>query len=89
MSPDSPAKHRKFKEKFNLPFTLVADVDHKIAESYGVWVEKSFVGKKYMGIARTTFVIDRDGQVAKVFEKVNPEGHAAEVADVVEGLTAA
>ena len=88
MSPDSPAKHRKFKEKFQLPFTLIADTDHAVAEAYGVWVEKSFLGKKYMGIARTTFVIDRAGRIAKVFEKVNPDGHADDVATVVEGLAA-
>ena len=86
MSPDSPAKHRKFKAKFALPFTLLADTDHAVSEAYGVWVEKSMMGKKYMGVARTTFVIDVDGRIAHVFEKVNPLGHANEVAEVIEGL---
>lgn len=86
MSPDSPAKHRKFKAKHELPFTLVADTDHGVAEAYGVWVEKNMMGRKYMGVARTTFVIDPDGRIAHVFEKVNPLGHANHVAEVVEGL---
>jgi peroxiredoxin Q/BCP len=86
VSPDSPAKHRKFKAKYELPFTLIADTDHAVCEAYGVWVEKSMMGKKYMGVARTTFVIDADGRVAHVFEKVNPLDHAKAVADVVEGL---
>ena len=89
VSPDSPASHRKFKNKFKLPFTLVADTDHAVANAYGVWVEKSFLGKKFMGVARTTFVIDRDGRIAKVFEKVKPEGHADEVAEVVQQIEAA
>jgi peroxiredoxin Q/BCP len=88
VSPDSPAKHRKFKAKFELPFTLIADTDHAVSEAYGVWVEKSIMGKKYMGIARTTFIIDRDGRIAKVFEKVNPLGHAAQVAEAIEGMRA-
>jgi peroxiredoxin Q/BCP len=88
VSPDSPAKHRKFKAKFELPFTLIADTDHAVAESYGVWVEKSMMGHKFMGIARTTFVIDADGRVARVFEKVNPLGHADDVAGVVQSMTA-
>lgn len=79
VSPDSAASHQKFKKKFELPFTLLADTDHAIAEAYGVWVEKSMYGKKYMGVQRATFVIDRKGSVAKVFPKVKPEGHAAEV----------
>jgi thioredoxin-dependent peroxiredoxin len=76
----------KFKAKYELPFTLLSDVDHKVAEAYGVWQEKMNYGKKYMGIVRTTFVIDKNGKVAHVFEKVKPEGHAAEVAKVVEQL---
>ncbi len=79
VSPDSVASHQKFKRKFELPFTLLADTDHAIAEAYGVWVEKSMYGKKYMGIQRATFVIDKKGSVAKVYPKVKPEGHAAEV----------
>jgi peroxiredoxin Q/BCP len=79
VSPDSVASHQKFKKKFELPFTLLADTDHAIAEAYGVWVEKSMYGKKYMGVQRATFVIDKKGSVAKVYPKVKPEGHAAEV----------
>lgn len=83
ISPDSPKSHRKFKEKYQLPFTLIADVDHAIAEQYGVWQEKSMYGKKYWGVVRTTFIIDGDGQIAKVFEKVKPENHGDEVADSI------
>jgi peroxiredoxin Q/BCP len=86
VSPDSVKSHQKFKEKFKLPYRLVADTDHAIAEKYGVWVEKSMYGRKYWGVARTTFVIDKAGKIAKVFEKVKPEGHAEEVADAVEEL---
>jgi peroxiredoxin Q/BCP len=79
VSPDSIGSHQKFKKKFDLPFPLLADPDHRTAEAYGAWGEKSMYGKKYMGILRTTFVIDEKGTVAKVFEKVKPQGHAAEV----------
>ena len=87
VSPDSPEKHRKFKAKFELPFTLVADTDHAIAEQYGVWQQKSMMGKKYMGVVRTTFLIDESGRVAKVFEAVKPDGHATEVADAIQSLS--
>ena len=79
ISPDKPEKQAKFKKKYDLPYTLLSDVDHKVAEDYGVWVEKSMLGKKYMGIARTTLLIDKEGRIAKVFEKVKPEGHADQV----------
>jgi len=79
VSPDSPKKHTKFREKYGLPFTLLADEDHAVSETYGVWVEKSFAGKKYMGIARSTFVIDADGNVAKVMRKVKADTHADHV----------
>ncbi len=79
VSPDDVKSHQKFKRKFELPFTLLADTDHAIAERYGVWVEKSMYGKQYWGIQRATFIIDADGTVAKIFPKVKPEGHAAEV----------
>jgi thioredoxin-dependent peroxiredoxin len=88
VSPDSVASHQKFKKKFELPFTLLADTDHAIAEAYGVWVEKSMYGKKYMGVQRATFVIDKKGSVAKVYPKVKPEGHAAEVEAELEKLRA-
>lgn len=79
VSPDSVASHRKFAAKFNLPFTLAADENHEIAEAYGVWREKSMYGRTYFGVARTTFVIDRQGRIAKVFEAVKPQDHADEV----------
>jgi len=86
VSPDSVASHQKFKKKFELPFTLLADTDHAIADRYGVWVEKSMYGKKYMGVQRATFIIDAKGNVAKVFPKVTPEGHAAEVEAEIKKL---
>ena len=79
ISPDKPAAHAKFAEKYSLPYAFVADPDHAIAEAYGVWKEKSMYGRKYMGIERTTFVIDEKGKIAKIFPKVKPAGHAAEV----------
>src|SRR5688572_18045646 len=79
ISPDPVKDVKKFAEKFQLNFPLLADADHAVAEKYGVWGEKSMYGKKYMGVARTTFVIDPDGKFARVFEKVKPEGHDQEV----------
>ena len=79
VSPDKSAAQAKFKDKFDLPFTLVSDVDHNVAEAYGAWVEKSMYGRKYMGIERSTFVIGKDGKIEKIFLKVKPEGHAAQV----------
>ena len=79
VSPDSEASHVKFKEKFDLPFTLLADPDHHTADDYGVWVEKSMYGKTYMGVERSTFVIAADGTLAKVMRKVKPETHADDV----------
>jgi peroxiredoxin Q/BCP len=79
ISPDSETSHVKFKEKFGLPFTLLADPEHETAEAYGVWVEKKNYGKTYMGIERSTFVIDADGNVAKVMRRVKPDTHAADV----------
>jgi peroxiredoxin Q/BCP len=75
VSPDSPKKLRAFADKYGLAFTLLGDEDHSVAESYGVWVEKSMYGKKYMGNERTTFVIGPDGKVATVFHKVKPAEH--------------
>jgi peroxiredoxin Q/BCP len=86
VSPDSVASHVKFKKKYALPFTLLADTDHAIADAYGVWKQKSMYGRKYMGVERTTFVIGTDGRVARVFEKVKPAGHAAEVAEAIAAL---
>jgi thioredoxin-dependent peroxiredoxin len=79
VSPDATKAQAKFKEKFDLPFTLLADVDHKAAEDYGVWKEKSMYGKKYMSIERTTFIIGSDGKIKKIFPKVSVDGHAEEV----------
>ena len=79
ISPDKPAAQVKFAEKYSLPYIFVADPDHAIAEAYGVWKEKSMYGRKYMGIERTTFVIDEKGKIAEIFAKVKPAGHAAEV----------
>ena len=75
VSPDKPAKLRKFADKYDLPVTLLADTEHDVAESYGTWVEKSMYGKKYMGVQRATFVIDPEGRIARVFPKVSPKTH--------------
>jgi peroxiredoxin Q/BCP len=83
ISPDKAAAHAKFAAKYGLPYTLVPDLDHAIAEAYGVWKEKSMYGRKYMGIERTTFVIDEKGKIAKIFAKVKPTGHAAEVLEAL------
>ena len=79
VSPDSEASHQKFVTKYKLPFTLLADTDRSIAEAYGVWGEKKFMGRTYMGVHRTTFLIDEKGRIKKIFEKVKPEEHASEV----------
>jgi len=84
VSPDTVLAQAKFKKKFSLPFTLLADSEHVVAEQYGVWKEKKNYGKTYMGVERTTFLIGRDGRVTHVFEKVNATGHAAQVAEVLE-----
>ncbi len=86
VSPDSVASHEKFISKFQLPFGLLADEDKKMCQDYGVWVEKSMYGKKYMGVARTTFIINKEGTIAKVFEKVKPEGHHQEVIAALKDL---
>jgi thioredoxin-dependent peroxiredoxin len=79
VSPDDEASHVKFKEKYSLPFTLLADPEHEVAEQYGVWGEKKYAGKTYEGVFRSTFVIDADGNVAKVMHNVKPDGHPDEV----------
>ena len=79
VSPDSPKKHAKFREKYGLPFTLLSDEDHAVAEAYATWIEKSMYGKKYMGMERSTFVIDADGNVASIMRKVKPADHADDV----------
>jgi thioredoxin-dependent peroxiredoxin len=79
ISADKPAAQKKFKEKYDLPYTLLADPDKQIAEQFGVVKEKNMYGKKVMGIERTTFLIGPDGKIVHVFEKVKPDGHAEEV----------
>ena len=84
ISPDGADSHRKFIEKFKLPFILLSDENKKVCKDYGVWVKKSMYGREYMGVARTTFVIGKDGKVEKVFEKVKPEGHAEEILEFLK-----
>ncbi len=79
VSVDDSKSHLKFKEKYELPFTLLADTEKKVVKEYGVWTEKMNYGKKYWGTARTTFLIDKNGNIIHVFERVKPEDHAAEV----------
>src|ERR1700704_5989583 len=84
MSVDSEASHRKFTAKYKLPFTLLADPDHTIADTYGVYGEKKFMGRTYLGVKRITYLIDEKGKIRKVFEKVKPEEHAREVLEAFE-----
>ena len=84
VSPDKPAAQARFKEKYGLPFTLLADEDKSAAEAYGVWKEKNMYGKKTMGIERTTFVIGPDGKIEKIYAKVKAKGHAAAVLEELE-----
>jgi thioredoxin-dependent peroxiredoxin len=79
ISPDTVASHAKFKKKFQLPFPLLADEGHKVCNLYGVWGPKKFVGREYEGVLRTTFLIDGEGNIVKVFEKVRPAEHSAEL----------
>ncbi len=88
VSPDSPESHCKFAAKFQLNFHLLSDPTHNTAEKYGVWVEKNMYGKKCMGIQRTTFLINRDGKICRVWNKVKPEGHGREVLEAVKELVA-
>jgi peroxiredoxin Q/BCP len=79
VSPDGEASHARFKNEYGLPFTLLADPDHEVTERYGFWVEKTFAGKKHMGVERSTVVIGEDGTVEKIFRRVKPDDHAAQV----------
>jgi peroxiredoxin Q/BCP len=79
VSPDSQKSHAKFKQKFQLPFPLLADEQHEVCDAYGVWGQKKFMGKEYMGVARTTFVIASDGKIKKVFTDVKPADHSQQV----------
>jgi peroxiredoxin Q/BCP len=88
ISPDSPIKHDKFKTKHNLTITLASDEDKSICEAYGVWIEKSMYGRKYMGVDRSTFLIDGKGQIAKIWRKVKVKGHVENVLQAFEDLQA-
>jgi len=79
VSPDSVKSHAKFKEKYVLPFTLLADQDHAVCDRYGVWALKKYMGREYYGVLRTTFIIDEQGTILKIFEKVKPDEHAQEI----------
>ena len=81
ISPDNESSHKKFKEKMDLPFLLVPDTNNEIAKKYGVYGLKRFMGKEYMGVKRTTFLIDKKGKIDKIFHKVKPKGHSKEVLD--------
>ncbi len=85
VSPDSPESHRKFIEKNNLNFILLSDVNKKVLEKYGVWKEKSMYGRKYMGVERTTVIIDEKGRIVKIFPKVKVKGHAEQVLKALKG----
>ncbi|MFZ1520395.1 MAG: thioredoxin-dependent thiol peroxidase [Ignavibacteriaceae bacterium] len=84
VSPDSVKSHKKFSEKYKLKFDLLADEEKKIVEKYGVWKEKSMYGRKYMGVERTTFIIDEKGKIKKIFSKVKVDGHNNEVIDALK-----
>jgi thioredoxin-dependent peroxiredoxin len=86
VSPDSVKSHIKFKEKYQLPFPLLADEDHQVCNAYGVWGPKKFMGREYEGVLRTTFLIDTHGKIARVFENVRPSEHSAEVLEALKNL---
>jgi thioredoxin-dependent peroxiredoxin len=85
ISADDAESHTKFRQKYNLPFTLLADTEKKVVKDYGVWVEKTNYGKTYWGISRTTFLIDKNGEIIYAFEKVKPDEHAQEVLEKLSG----
>ena len=84
VSPDDEKRHQKFAEEYHLQFTLLADPEHKVSEAFGVWKEKSMYGRKFMGIERSTFLIDEGGKVSKIWAKVRVKGHVAEVLDALK-----
>ncbi len=86
VSADNQKAHQKFTEKYSLPFTLLSDPEHEMIEKYGAWVEKSMYGRKYMGIARITYIIDEAGKIAHVFGKVKPDTHAQEVISALDAM---
>jgi len=87
VSPDTSKKHTQFKEKYSLPFTLLADVDHKVCELYGVWGRKKYMGREYDGVFRSTFLIDAQGRIIKIFEGVKPAEHSKEVLAELQSKT--
>jgi peroxiredoxin Q/BCP len=89
VSPDPAKKHKKFAEKFNLQFPLLADTEKELIQACGLWNEKSFMGKKYMGTDRTTYILDENGTIIKIYEKVKPLGHAKEVSEYLGSLAKA
>ena len=89
VSPDSVKSHQRFRDKFSLQFPLLADPEHSVSELYGVWGPKKFMGREYMGVDRSTFVIAPDGKIARVFAKVTPAGHALEIMQTLKELKAA
>jgi peroxiredoxin Q/BCP len=86
ISPDNIKSHQKFKQKYELPYPLLVDEGHRLADEYDVWKEKALYGVKYMGVERTTVIVDKDGRVAKIFRKVKVPGHVQEVAEAVNAL---
>lgn len=86
ISPDNAKSHAKFRKKYGLPYNLLVDEEHRLADAYGIWQEKSLYGVKYWGVVRTTVIIDQNGTIAKIFPKVKVDGHALEVADAVARL---
>jgi thioredoxin-dependent peroxiredoxin len=86
VSPDDVSSHRKFADKYELPFTLVADADRKVCESYGVWKEKNLYGKKSMGVERTTFLIDKEGKVREIYPRVKVDGHSEKVLEAIKAM---
>ena len=89
VSPDSIESHRKFKKKYELPYLLLVDEGHKLADAFGIWKEKSLYGVKYMGVERTTVVLGRDGRVERIFPKVKVDGHVEEVEEEIRRINAA
>jgi peroxiredoxin Q/BCP len=89
VSPDTVQSHVKFRDKFDLPFRLLADPDHSISEAYAVWGKKTFAGHEYMGVDRATFIVSPEGKLAKIWPAVNPAGHALEIAQALRELKAA
>ena len=87
VSPDTPQEHVKFKQKFHLPFPLLADIEHQVCELYGVWGPKKFMGREYDGVYRTTYLIDAGSKIVRVFENVKPDGHSAEILTALKEST--